>query len=236
LCDFFERFYGNRAFKEYASYLRQGAFLYLLRLSRESEKNYILSQEKFQNTLRHLGGESEKLSQSAFRMFNQTNEQSEKTQEQVESMQQAFALSQEIAVGSNKIANLAHSVKNVVDLASGACEEGTKSVLHAMDGMTDLKKQVEDIAHQMKGLGQSSGKIGNIIKIIEDISEQTNILSLNAAIEAVGAGESGKRFSVVASEVRRLAEKTVEATKQIKTIIKEMQVSTNNTIMVTEAV
>lgn len=216
-------------------YLETHSFLAWNQLAQEAQKRFLLHQEEYFNFLKTLGGQAEELSKVAFQVSNHFNEQSAGTLQQSNFIQQTYTITKDIVMKTFEIANHAQSVKGVVELASGACEEGTKSVLRAMDGMTELKQQVEDIAAQMKGLGQNSGKIGSIIKIIEDISEQTNILSLNAAIEAVGAGESGKRFSVVASEVRRLAEKTVEATKQIKTIIKEMQASTNNTIMVTEA-
>ncbi|MEK7483645.1 MAG: methyl-accepting chemotaxis protein [Planctomycetota bacterium] len=216
-------------------YLERNAFHSFVEKTQEAQKRYLLIQEEQQQTLRRMGIQAEELSKMAFQVSSQLSDYSSGVIHYSTLIQQACALSKDMTLKSVEISNHAQSVKGVVELASGACEEGTKSVLRAMDGMTDLKQQVEDIATQMKGLGQNSGRIGSIIKIIEDISEQTNILSLNAAIEAVGAGESGKRFSVVASEVRRLAEKTVEATKQIKTIIKEMQASTNNTIMVTEA-
>jgi len=83
-------------------------------------------------------------------------------------------------------------------------------------------------------LGKKSKKIGGIVDIIDEISEQTHLLALNAAIEAAGAGENGKRFSVVAGEIRRLAERTVEATAQIKGLIDEIQESTNETVLATE--
>ena len=86
----------------------------------------------------------------------------------------------------------------------------------------------------MLQLGENSQKIGGIIDIIDEISDQTNLLSLNAAIEAAGAGEAGKRFSIVANEVRRLADRTADATNQVKVLITHIQQSTNSTIMLTE--
>ena len=81
--------------------------------------------------------------------------------------------------------------------------------------MARLKKQVQSIAESMLRLGENSQQIGGIVEIIDEISDQTNLLSLNAAIEAAGAGEAGKRFAIVAQEVKRLAERTVDATRQI---------------------
>src|SRR5512144_839402 len=86
----------------------------------------------------------------------------------------------------------------------------------------------------MLKLGEHSQKIGGIVDIIDEISDQTNLLALNAAIEAAGAGEAGRRFAVVAQEVKRLAERTVLATRQIRGLIEEIQAATNTTIMVTE--
>jgi methyl-accepting chemotaxis protein len=93
---------------------------------------------------------------------------------------------------------------------------------------------VQGIAEAMLELGENSQKIGGIVDIIDEISDQTNLLALNAAIEAAGAGEAGKRFSIVANEVKRLAERTVDATAQIKGLIDQIQKATNSTIMLTE--
>ena len=115
-----------------------------------------------------------------------------------------------------------------------SCTAGTSDVTNAIEGMTILKTQVQSIAESMLQLGDNSQKIGGIVEIIDEISDQTNLLALNAAIEAAGAGEAGKRFAIVAQEVKRLAERTVDATKQIKGLIEEIQKATNSTIMVTE--
>ena len=112
--------------------------------------------------------------------------------------------------------------------------KGTGEVSNAINGMSVLRAQVQSIAESMLKLGDNSQKIGGIVEIIDEISDQTNLLALNAAIEAAGAGEAGKRFAIVAQEVRRLAERTVEATRQIKGLIEEIQKATNTTIMVTE--
>jgi methyl-accepting chemotaxis protein len=100
--------------------------------------------------------------------------------------------------------------------------------------MGTLKEQIMTVADAMVGLGENSQQIGGIVNIIDEISAQTNLLSLNAAIEAAGAGEAGKRFTIVANEVKRLAERTAEATKQIKALIEQIQRATNTTIILTE--
>ncbi|HSH70229.1 MAG TPA: methyl-accepting chemotaxis protein, partial [Deferrisomatales bacterium] len=104
----------------------------------------------------------------------------------------------------------------------------------AIEGMAQVKQKVNAIADAMLELGKKSQKIGGIANIVDEISEQTHLLALNAAIEAAGAGEHGKRFSVVAAEIRRLAERTVEATAQIRGLVEEIQDSTNDTVLTTE--
>ena len=122
----------------------------------------------------------------------------------------------------------------LAEQASLASGNGMQAVDDAIGGMGQLKEQVQSIAEAMLDLGENSQKIGGIVDIIDEISDQTNLLALNAAIEAAGAGEAGKRFSIVANEVKRLAERTVDATGQIKALIEEIQKATNSTIMLTE--
>ncbi|MBI4872368.1 MAG: methyl-accepting chemotaxis protein, partial [Candidatus Riflebacteria bacterium] len=111
---------------------------------------------------------------------------------------------------------------------------GTDDTTVAIGGMGSLKDHVQSIPESMLVLGKNSQKIGEVINIIDELGKQTNLLSLNAAIEAAGAGEEGKRFAVVAVEVNRLADRTVDATKQIKQLIDIIQNSTNKTILLTE--
>lgn len=175
-----------------------------------------------------------KLSSSSAGILRISNEQAANANQQASAVQEASTTSKEIAVTAKEITNNAVSVQEVAERSAQASGKGSESLSAAMRGMRSLKKQVETLAERMVELGESSQKIGGVVNIIEEISEQTNLLALNAAIEAAGAGEAGKRFGVVAGEVRRLAEKTVDATKQIKEIIDKIQHSTNSTIMVTE--
>lgn len=176
----------------------------------------------------------ERLSQYSSNILTISHEQATGASEQATAIQEAFTTSKEIAVTSKEIANNAVSVTGVADNANSACKEGNQRVTTAIEGMEDVKKQVSSLADKMLELGKSNQKIGKVVDIIDEISERTNLLALNAAIEAAGAGSAGKRFGIVASEIRRLAEKTVEATLQIKTLINAMQEVTNATIMSTE--
>lgn len=161
-------------------------------------------------------------------------EQSSGAAEQASAVQEATTTSEEIAATSNEISANVEAVEHVAEDTYRASVQGREAVRIAVAGMADVKEQVRRIAEGMVGLGRKSQKIGGIVDIIDEISEQTHLVALNAAIEAAGAGEHGKRFGVVAAEIRRLAERTVEATAQIKTLVEEIQESTNETVMATE--
>lgn len=174
------------------------------------------------------------LSSSAGEMMAISVQQASGATEQASAVQEVTTTSEEIAITAKQITGNARTVEVMAEEASRSCVAGTGDVRNATDGMAHLKGQVQSIAQSMLQLGDNSQKIGGVVEIIDEISDQTNLLALNAAIEAAGAGEAGKRFAIVAQEVRRLAERTVEATGQIKGLIDEIQKATNSTIMVTE--
>ena len=161
-------------------------------------------------------------------------QQSSAASEQASAVQQLTTTAEEVAITARQIMENAGVVEGCADQASSTCKSGSEDVGAAIAGMEMLSRQVRQIAESMLRLGEDSQRIGGIIEIIDDISDQTNLLALNAAIESAGAGEHGKRFAVVAKEVRRLAERTVEATRQIRELIVEIQTATNATIVVTE--
>lgn len=154
--------------------------------------------------------------------------------QQAVAVQEVTTTAEEIAVTARQITANSGTVESMAASTSLSCQKGTADVGRATDGMTNLRGQVQNIAESMILLGEHSQRIGGIVEIIDEISDQTNLLALNAAIEAAGAGESGKRFAIVAQEVRRLAERTVVATRQIKGLVEAIQKSTNSTVMVTE--
>jgi methyl-accepting chemotaxis protein len=174
------------------------------------------------------------LSSAANEMMAITAQQASGATQQASAVQEVTTTSEEIAITAKQITDNAKSVETTAVATSQSCDIGTGDVSNAIEGMAKLRSQVETIAASMLQLGDNSQKIGGIVEIIDEISDQTNLLALNAAIEAAGAGESGKRFAIVAQEVKRLAERTVDATKQIKGLIEEIQRATNNTIVVTE--
>jgi len=174
------------------------------------------------------------LSSSAGEMMAISAQQSAGANDQASAVQQVTTNSAEIAITAKQITDNARTVETMAEETNQSSLAGTSDVANAIEGMARLKNQVQSIAQSMLQLGDNSQKIGGIVEIIDEISDQTNLLALNAAIEAAGAGEAGKRFAIVAQEVRRLAERTVDATRQIKGLIEEIQKATNSTIMVTE--
>lgn len=113
-------------------------------------------------------------------------------------------------------------------------EQGSHAVRNTIAGMDSIREQIQETAKRIKRLGESSQEIGEIVDLISDITEQTNVLALNAAIQAASAGEAGRGFSVVAEEVQRLAERSAEATKQIGALVKTIQGDTQSAVTAME--
>ncbi len=115
-----------------------------------------------------------------------------------------------------------------------AAQKGSAAVSNSITGMNEIRGHIQETAKRIKRLGESSQEIGEIVELISDITEQTNVLALNAAIQAASAGEAGRGFSVVAEEVQRLAERSGEATKQIAAIVKTIQTDTHDAVAAME--
>lgn len=130
-------------------------------------------------------------------------------------------------------ARAAESVK-VARQSVSASQEGSRAVDNAISGMNGIRDQIQETAKRIKRLGESSQEVGEIVELISDITEQTNVLALNAAIQAASAGEAGRGFTIVAEEVQRLAERSGEATKQISALIKTIQTDTQDAVAAME--
>ncbi len=109
--------------------------------------------------------------------------------------------------------------------------KGGDAVRRTIDGMNTIRETIQETSKRIKRLGESSQEIGNIVELINDIAEQTNILALNASIQASMAGEAGRGFAVVADEVQRLAERAANATKQIEVLVRTIQTDTNEAVV-----
>lgn len=132
---------------------------------------------------------------------------------------------------ANKASDSVSIARESLDIAA----EGGQTVRATIDGMDNIRDQIQETSKRIKRLGESSQEIGNIVELIEDIADQTNILALNAAMQAAMAGEAGRGFAVVADEVQRLAERSTNATRQIETLVKTIQADTNEAVISMEA-
>ena len=133
-----------------------------------------------------------------------------------------------------QVSSNAAQASEVAQRSLEAANQGSQAVQNTISGMNEIRTQIQETSKRIKRLGESSQEISEIVELISDITEQTNILALNAAIQAASAGEAGRGFTVVAEEVQRLAERSSEATKQISAIVKTIQTDTHGAVMAME--
>ncbi|MBP6513859.1 MAG: methyl-accepting chemotaxis protein [Steroidobacteraceae bacterium] len=153
----------------------------------------------------------------------------------------SVAQSRQVAAATDAVGAMATSIEEVsgnaersADVARHAVDvahKGGDAVRRTIDGMNAIRENIQDTSKRIKRLGESSQEIGNIVELINDIAEQTNILSLNASIQASMAGEAGRGFAVVADEVQRLAERAGNATRQIEVLVRTIQSDTNEAVV-----
>ena len=152
-------------------------------------------------------------------------------QEQITSTSEAVTY---MTSSIQQVSGNATQAAQVAQRSLQAATLGSQAVQNTIAGMNGIREQIQETSKRIKRLGESSQEIGEIVELISDITEQTNILALNAAIQAASAGEAGRGFTVVAEEVQRLAERSSEATKQISAIVKTIQTDTNSAVAAME--
>jgi len=150
---------------------------------------------------------------------------------QAEQISSAAVLMQEVTASMREMSDQANSSSEMATESIKAAEQGAQAVRDTISGMEDMREQIQDTSKRIKRLGESSQRIGDIVALIDDIAEQTNILSLNAAIQASMAGEAGRGFAVVSDEVQSLAERSTEATKKIAELVTTIQNDTNDAVL-----
>jgi len=178
---------------------------------------------------------------SVVRMQSSSAElQAAATQQATGAKQQATAMSEvtttitELLATSRQISESAQRVSQVAEQATSSARSGDSTVERGTDAILGTRKQIDLVVGHMLDLGKKSQQIGGVLDIVSELAEQTNILSINASIEAAGAGEAGKRFAVVAEEIRKLADRVAASTKEIRTLIDDVRGAVNTTVMTTE--
>ena len=154
----------------------------------------------------------------------------ESAEHQAQEIAGASAAINEMAITIDQVSSNSAESAAVAERSVSIAKNGALLVRNTIDGMDTIREQIQDTAKRIKRLGESSQEIGDIVSLINEIADQTNILALNAAIQAAMAGEAGRGFAVVADEVQRLAERSATATKQIAGLVKTIQTDTNEAV------
>jgi twitching motility protein PilJ len=150
---------------------------------------------------------------------------------QARQIENASATVMQMAQSMDDVSSKTAASAEVAEKSVGIAHEGGDRVRRTIHGMNAIREHIQDTSKRIKRLGESSQEIGDIVALINDIADQTNILALNAAIQASAAGEAGRGFAVVADEVQRLAERSSNATKRIETLVKTIQADTNEAVI-----
>jgi twitching motility protein PilJ len=170
-----------------------------------------------------LDGAARQTQALASHLARASNAQSKQVGAATESIGAVASSIEEVSGNAERAADVA---RHSVDVA----HKGGDAVRRTIDGMNTIRETIQDTSKRIKRLGESSQEISNIVELISDIAEQTNILALNASIQASMAGEAGRGFAVVADEVQRLAERAANATKQIEVLVRTIQTDTNEAV------
>ena len=183
---------------------------------------------------RQIGSSVGQIQSSSTELQAAANQQATATKEQATAMSEISTTISELLATSRQIAESAQRVAQVAGQTAAAARAGDGTVATAHDSISAIRRQVDLIVNHMMELAKKSQQIGAVLDIVAELAEQTNILAINATIEAAGANEAGKRFAVVADEIRKLADRVAGSTKEIRGLIEDVRSSVNTTIMTTE--
>jgi len=179
------------------------------------------------NASNQVSAKSQQAQAVAVQLLDAAEKQSKEIQETTQQVLSVAETLKQVSQGAEESAQVAMR-------SLAASDKGRLAVQNSISGMNDIRDQIQETSKRIKRLGESSQEIGEIVELISDITEQTNVLALNAAIQAASAGDAGRGFSVVAEEVQRLAERSAEATKQIGAIVKTIQADTQDAVAAME--
>lgn len=187
--------------------------------------------DQLRNLVVSINENSKMVSSAADETLTTASQLSEASANQAHEITQATSSINDIASSMDGVSSSADESSKVAERSVVIANKGASAVQNTINGMDKIREQIQKTSKQIKRLGESSQEIGDIISLINDIADQTNILSLNAAIQASMAGEAGRGFAVVADEVQRLAERSGAATKQIEVLVKTIQADTNDAVI-----
>ncbi|MDB5812997.1 MAG: pilus biosis protein [Rhodocyclales bacterium] len=194
--------------------------------------NYTI--EELSVLVRRINDAANRLTQATESAQRMSGELLDASERQSRNIQYAGSQVQDMAKQISAVSSSALQTAQVARRSLEAARKGTTAVQDSISGMNEIREQIQETSKRIKRLGESSQEIGEIVELISDITEQTNVLALNAAIQAATAGEAGRGFTVVAEEVQRLAERSAEATKQIAAIVKTIQTDTQDAVAAME--
>ncbi|WP_196599352.1 methyl-accepting chemotaxis protein [Pectinatus frisingensis] len=178
-----------------------------------------------------LSASAEQSAQASDQVAGSVTQVADGAEKQLDLTDKANSIVKQISIAIAKVADNAETLSQSANQTATAADKGEASVKHAVNQMSIIEGKTNDTAKVISALEEKSKQIGQIVDVISDIARQTNLLALNAAIEAAGAGEAGKGFSVVAEEVRKLAEQSQEAAKRITELIGEVQSNTDSAVV-----
>ena len=183
---------------------------------------------------RQIGSAVQHVQSSSAELQASANQQASGTREQATAMNEITTTITELLATAKQIADSAQRVAQIAEETARAARSGDQMVQKTNDSIAGIRRQVDVIVTHMLDLGKKSQQIGGILEIINELAEQTNILAINASIEAAGAGETGRRFGVVADEIRKLADRVAISTKDVRALIDDIRAAVNTTVMATE--
>ena len=183
---------------------------------------------------RQLGSAVSSIRSSSSELQAAATQQASGSREQSAATSEVSTTIRELLSTSRQIAESAQRVARIAEETAGGARDGDQTVQLAQEAIGGIKRQVDLVVGHMVELGKKSQQAGGILEIINELAEQTNILAINATIEAAGAGDAGKRFAVVADEIRKLADRVGGSTKDIRGLIEDIRAAVNTTVMATE--
>ena len=187
--------------------------------------------EEMRSLVRQINMASIQVADGAYEAVQNARFLSDSNTQQSEEISRAAEKMEDVAASMREMSKFAINSASVASESASVAKEGTEAVRGAIKGLDDMRDQIQETSKRIKRLGESLQQIGEIVQLIDDIAEQTNILSLNAAIQASLAGDAGRGFAVVADEVQRLAERSTNATGKIADLVQTIQSDTSDAIL-----